>query len=67
MVEDGWEVMCERSSPRGRCDGDVELQEPDADGRGDDEKVACVVLTDAAELGAMQVGRRHSKSEAAWH
>ena len=29
-------------------------QEPDADGRGDDAKVACVVMTDAPELGAVQ-------------
>jgi len=38
----------------GGLDGDVELQEPDPDGRGDAEEVKCVVVTDAAELGAMQ-------------
>ena len=32
----------------------MELQEPDPDGRGDDENVACVVLTEATELGAVQ-------------
>uniref|UniRef100_A0A7S0L731 Uncharacterized protein n=1 Tax=Coccolithus braarudii TaxID=221442 RepID=A0A7S0L731_9EUKA len=36
------------------CDGDVELAEADNEGRGDSDEVACVVLTEAAELGALQ-------------
>ena len=37
------------------CDGDVSLQEPDSDGRGDDpDKVKCIVITEPTELGAVQ-------------
>ena len=36
------------------CDGDVQLEGPDVDGRGDAEEVACVALTEATELGKMQ-------------
>jgi len=46
-------------------DGDVELQPPDPDGRGDDENVACVVLTEATELGAVQSTLQRSGIECA--
>lgn len=36
------------------CEGDVELQAPDADGRGDGEEVKCVAITEATELGLLQ-------------
>jgi len=38
----------------GGCDGDVELQEPDVEGRGDSEDVKCVALTEVTELGLLQ-------------
>lgn len=34
----------------GGCDGDVELQEPDVEGRGDSEDVKCVALTEVTEV-----------------
>eukprot|EP00316_Scyphosphaera_apsteinii_P009513 CAMPEP_0119312392 /NCGR_PEP_ID=MMETSP1333-20130426/26242_1 /TAXON_ID=418940 /ORGANISM="Scyphosphaera apsteinii, Strain RCC1455" /LENGTH=234 /DNA_ID=CAMNT_0007317003 /DNA_START=207 /DNA_END=911 /DNA_ORIENTATION=+ len=37
------------------CEGDITLEEPDQDNRNDNDDVVCVVLTDATELGAMQV------------
>ena len=36
------------------CEGDVEVTDPDPDGRGDDEAIACVILTEPTELGLMQ-------------
>jgi len=36
------------------CDGDVELQPADPDGRGDGEEVKCVALVESAELGLLQ-------------
>ncbi|KAG8460497.1 hypothetical protein KFE25_013147 [Diacronema lutheri] len=36
------------------CEGDVELQAPDPDGRGDPAAVKAVVLTSPAEVGMMQ-------------
>ena len=36
------------------CEGDVTLEAPDPDGRGDRDDVKCVVMTAATELGAMQ-------------
>ena len=38
----------------GGAEGDVSLEEPDPDGRGDGDEVKCVVLTEATELGAVQ-------------
>ncbi|KAL3893635.1 MAG: hypothetical protein SGPRY_014094, partial [Prymnesium sp.] len=35
-------------------DGDVSIEEPDPDGRNDEETVKCVVLTEPNELGAVQ-------------
>ncbi len=36
------------------CDGDVELEEPDPEGRGDGDEVKCVALVEVAELGLLQ-------------
>jgi transcriptional/translational regulatory protein YebC/TACO1 len=36
------------------CEGDVALEEPDPDGRGDGEEVKCVVVTEPTELGLLQ-------------
>ena len=36
------------------CEGDVELQPPDVEGRGDAEAVRCVALTESTELGLVQ-------------
>lgn len=36
------------------CEGDVALEEPDPDGRGDGEEVKCVALTEQTELGLLQ-------------
>lgn len=36
------------------CEGDVEVQPPDPEGRNDGEEVKCVIITEATELGAMQ-------------
>ena len=36
------------------CDGDVTVEEPDPDGRGDGDEVKCVVLTADTELGLVQ-------------
>lgn len=36
------------------CDGDVSLEAPDPDGRGDQESVRAVALTAPTELGALQ-------------
>ena len=38
----------------GGCDGDVSLEEPDVDGRGDSDDVKCVAITEVAELGLLQ-------------
>ena len=36
------------------CDGDVTVEAPDPDGRGDGDEVKCVVLTEQTELGLVQ-------------
>ena len=36
------------------CEGDVQLEAPDADGRGDSEDVKAVVVLEVEELGALQ-------------
>jgi len=36
------------------CDGDVTLEAPDVEGRGDSENVKCVALTEMEELGKLQ-------------
>ena len=36
------------------CEGDVQLEPPDTEGRGDSEEVKCVALTEANELGVLQ-------------
>mmetsp|Transcript_5810 Transcript_5810/g.15838 ORF Transcript_5810/g.15838 Transcript_5810/m.15838 type:complete len:291 (-) Transcript_5810:206-1078(-) len=36
------------------CEGDVSLESPDPDGRGDADTVKAVVMTEATELGALQ-------------
>jgi YebC/PmpR family DNA-binding regulatory protein len=36
------------------CEGDVRIEPPDYDGRGDQPNVQCVVITSAVELGAVQ-------------
>ena len=36
------------------CEGDVQLDAPDPDGRGDGDEVKCVALTEVTELGLMQ-------------
>jgi len=36
------------------CEGDVQLEAPDTEGRGDADDVKCVVLTEVAELGLLQ-------------
>jgi len=36
------------------CEGDVELSEPDTEGRGDAEEVQCVTLCEVTELGLLQ-------------
>jgi YebC/PmpR family DNA-binding regulatory protein len=38
----------------GGCEGDVELQKPDTEGRGDGDEVKCVAITEATELGLLQ-------------
>lgn len=38
----------------GGCEGDVEREEADVDGRGDSEEVKCVALTEPTELGLLQ-------------
>ena len=47
----------------GGCDGDVEVEAPDTEGRGDDEKVQCVVLTEPTELGLMQAALQEAGHE----
>ena len=36
------------------CDGDVELEQPDPEGRGDGEEVKCVAMVEPTELGLVQ-------------
>ena len=38
----------------GGIEGDVQLEPPDTEGRGDSEEVKCVALTEANELGVLQ-------------
>jgi len=36
------------------CEGDVALEVPDPEGRGDGEEVKCIVIAEVAELGLLQ-------------
>jgi len=45
------------------CDGDVAVEPPDPDGRGDDENVKCIILTEPTELGLMQSALQDANHE----
>ena len=47
------------------CEGDVALEPPDPDGRGDDEKVVTVVMTSPGEMGAVQAALQAAEYECA--
>ena len=45
------------------CEGDVSLESPDPDGRGDADNVQCVVITEPSELGLVQAALQEGGHE----